>query len=263
MPIVDQHPVGSFSWLELATSEPTAAAGFYAGLMGWEFKDPEPGGSGETRLAAMPGGNVVCGMGSTLPSSGLPSWTLFANVRDVAATAAQAVALGGTVVVEAMDHLGAQIAVVRDPHGASVGLWQADDFGGLKVNNEPGTMMWAEYCSRTPDASLEFYRGLFEWEGDADQHNKKYTLLRNPRIETDVVEARYVGGMVAMDETWDADVPHHWLPYFEVDNLDATLVKFKELGGKQVTPEMKIPDGKFVVANDPQGAVFILCMMGI
>ena len=75
MSVVDQHPVGSFSWLELATSEPTAAAGFYAGLMGWEFKDPEPDGAGETRLAVMPGGNVVCGMGSTLPTDGLPSWT--------------------------------------------------------------------------------------------------------------------------------------------------------------------------------------------
>ncbi len=262
MPVVDQHPVGSFSWLELATSEPTAAAGFYAGLMGWKFREPEQAGTGATRLALMPGGNVVCGMGSTLPTGGVPSWTLFVNVRDVAATAAQAAALGGTVAVDAMDYLGARIAVVRDPHGASVGLWQAGDCGGLEVNNEPGAMMWAEYCSRTPDASLEFYRGLFGWEGDADRHNKKYTLLRNPRIETDVVEARYVGGMVEMDETWDADVPHHWIPYLEVDSLDASLDKFKELGGKQVTPEMKIPDGKFVVANDPQGAVFILCMMG-
>lgn len=258
MPVVAAHPVGSFGWLELATSEPSAAAGFYAGLMGWGFK----GIPGETLPAVMPGGKVVCGVGSTLPTDGMPAWILFVNVCDVAATAAQAVALGGTVAVEAMDHLGARLAVVRDPHGASVGLWQAGDFGGLEINNEPGAMMWAEYCSRTPDASLEFYRGLFGWEGDADQHNKKYTLLRNPRIETDVVEARYVGGMVEMDETWDAAVPHHWIPYLEVDSLDASLAKFKELGGDQVTPEMKIPDGRFVVAKDPQGAVFILCTMG-
>ena len=261
MPVVKQHPVGSFSWLELATSEPSAAAGFYAGLMGWAFRESGQNGPGETRLAVLPGGGVVCGMGSTLPIDGVPSWTLFVNVRDAASAAAQAVALGGTVAVDARDHLGARIAVVRDPHGASVGLWQTGTCGGLEVNNEPGAMMWAEYCSRTPDASLEFYRGLFGWEGDADRHNKKYTLLRNPRIETDVVEARYVGGMVEMDETWDADVPHHWLPYLEVDSLDASLARFKELGGAQVTPEMKIPDGRFVVANDPQGAVFILCMM--
>ena len=262
MPVVDVHPIGSFSWLELATSQPSLAADFYAALMGWRFKESEQGGPGGTMLAMMPDGNPMCGLGSTLSTGGLPSWTLFVNVQDVAATAAQAMDLGGTVVVDAMDHLGARIAVVGDPHGASVGLWQACDFGGLEVNNEPGTMMWAEYCSRTPDASLEFYRGLFGWEGDADQHNKKYTLLRNPRIETDVGEARYVGGMVAMDETWDADVPHHWIPYFQVASLDTSLSKFKELGGKQVTPEMKIPDGKFVVANDLQGAVFILCMMG-
>ena len=258
MPAVAAHPVGSFGWLELATSEPSAAAGFYAGLMGWGFK----GTPGETLLAVMSGGKVVCGVGSTLPTEGMPAWTLFVNVRDMAATAAQAVALGGTVAVEAMDHLGARLAVVRDPHGASVGLWQAGDFGGLEVNNEPGAMMWAEYCSRTPDASLEFYRGLFGWEGDADQHNKKYTLLRNPRIETDAVEAGYVGGMVEMDETWDANVPHHWIPYLEVDSLNASLARFKELGGDQVTPEMKIPEGRFVVAKDPQGAVFILCTMG-
>lgn len=262
MPVVDIHPIGSFSWLELATSRPSPAADFYAALMAWGFKEAEQGSPGGTMLATMSGGNIVCGAGSTLATDGLPSWILFVNVQDVAATAAQAVDLGGTVAVDAMDHLGARIAIIKDPHGASVGLWQAGDFGGLEVNNEPGTMMWSEYCSRQPDASLEFYRGLFGWEGDADQHNNKYTLLRNPRIETDVVEARYVGGMVAMDETWDADVPHHWVPYFEVASLDTSLSKFRELGGKQVTPEMKIPDGKFVVANDPQDAVFILCMMG-
>ncbi len=262
MPVVATHPVGSFGWLELTTSEPSAAAGFYAGLLGWEFKESKWIGTSDTLLAVMPGGKVVCGVGSTLPTAELPSWILFANVQDTAASVKQAAALGGTVAVDATDHLGARIAVVRDLHGASVGLWQANGFEGLGINNEPGAMMWAEYCSRHPDASLAFYRGLFGWEGDADQHNKKYTLLRNPRIETDVVEARYIGGMVAMDESWDADVPHHWIPYFEVDNLDASLSKFKGLGGKQVTPEMKIPDGKFVVANDPQGAVFILCMMG-
>lgn len=262
MPVVDVYPIGSFSWLELATSRPSPAADFYAVLMGWGFKESERYGPGETMLATMPGGNIVCGVGSMLQTDGLPSWTLFVNVQDVAATAAQAVSLGGTVVVDAMDHLGARIAIVKDPHGAFVGLWQAGDFGGLEVNNEPGAMMWAEYCSRQPNESLEFYCSLFGWEGDADQHNNKYTLLRNPRIETDVVEARYVGGMVAMDETWDTDVPHHWIPYFEVASLDTSLSKFRELGGKQVTPEMKIPDGKFVVANDPQDAVFILCMMG-
>lgn len=262
MPVVDVHPIGSFSWLELATSRPSPATDFYAALMGWGFKESEQGSPGGTMLATMPGGNIVCGAGPTLATARRPSWTLFVNVQDTAASVERAVALGGSVAVDATDHLGARIAIVKDPHGASVGLWQAGDFGGLEVNNESGAMMWAEYCSRQPNESMEFYRGLFGWEGDADQHNNKYTLLRNPRIETDVVEARYVGGMVAMDETWDADVPHHWIPYFEVASLDTSLSKFRELGGKQVTPEMKIPDGKFVVANDPQDAVFILCMMG-
>jgi predicted enzyme related to lactoylglutathione lyase len=34
---VDRHEPGSFSWAELATSDPKAAKSFYTGVFGWSY----------------------------------------------------------------------------------------------------------------------------------------------------------------------------------------------------------------------------------
>jgi predicted enzyme related to lactoylglutathione lyase len=39
MPEVHRHEPGSFSWAELATSDPAAAKSFYGSLFGWSFVD--------------------------------------------------------------------------------------------------------------------------------------------------------------------------------------------------------------------------------
>ena len=39
MPNIDKHAPGSFSWIELATTDQPAAKAFYSGLFGWESAD--------------------------------------------------------------------------------------------------------------------------------------------------------------------------------------------------------------------------------
>jgi hypothetical protein len=39
MPHIEKHAPGSFSWIELATSDQDAAKAFYAALFGWQAVD--------------------------------------------------------------------------------------------------------------------------------------------------------------------------------------------------------------------------------
>ncbi len=51
--------------------------------------------------------------------------------------------------------------------------------------------------------------------------------------------------------------PTAWTPYVQVDNLEATVEKVKELGGGVVIPPTQIPHdmGAFSIIRDPSGGV--------
>ena len=54
-------------------------------------------------------------------------------------------------------------------------------------------------------------------------------------------------------------VPPNWLPYFRVEDCDATAQKAKSSGGKLMVPPQDIPNvGRFSVIGDPQGAMFAI-----
>jgi predicted enzyme related to lactoylglutathione lyase len=59
-----------------------------------------------------------------------------------------------------------------------------------------------------------------------------------------------------MGEQIPRDVPPHWLVYFTVEDTDATLQKAQELGGRVLFGPMDIPQGRFAVLSDAQGAPF-------
>jgi uncharacterized protein len=54
--------------------------------------------------------------------------------------------------------------------------------------------------------------------------------------------------------------PPHWGVYITVDNVETTVARCGELGGKTLVPAMDVPGvGRMAVLQDPQGAVF--CVM--
>jgi predicted enzyme related to lactoylglutathione lyase len=53
------------------------------------------------------------------------------------------------------------------------------------------------------------------------------------------------------------EVPSYWLPYFAVDDCDATVAQAQSGGATVFLPPMDYPGvGRFSVLADPQGAVF-------
>ena len=48
-----------------------------------------------------------------------------------------------------------------------------------------------------------------------------------------------------------------WLPYFAVDDADATAARARELGAQVVMGPEDLPNvGRFCLLQDPQGAMF-------
>lgn len=54
----------------------------------------------------------------------------------------------------------------------------------------------------------------------------------------------------------EPDVPSHWMPYVQVENLDHYTKKAEQLGAKVIAPATQInTGGSFSVIRDPSGAL--------
>jgi hypothetical protein len=77
---------------------------------------------------------------------------LYLAAADADATAQTITDNGGSVLMPTMDVLTfGRMVVVADPTGAVFGLWQARDFIGSQVVNEPGSVIWSELNTADPD----------------------------------------------------------------------------------------------------------------
>ena len=111
---------GAFSWCELMTSDPQAAADFYGKLLGWTFDTMEMG-MGPYRVvkvgeAAMGG---IMGMPPDAPAGMPPVWGCYVTVDNADETAGECAALGGKVLMPPTDIEGVgRFSVLQDPQGA-------------------------------------------------------------------------------------------------------------------------------------------------
>lgn len=124
----DAATAGQFCWVDLAASDSDRARHFYGNLFGWSAQNQRANGGVFTRLRAH--GRDVGSMyqlSDAHLARGVPShWTPYVRVADAEASAARAEACGGQVIVRPFEVEGvARIALVLDPNGAQLGLWQS------------------------------------------------------------------------------------------------------------------------------------------
>jgi len=91
---------GAFSWFELHTREPKAAADWYSHLLGWSIKKIEI--PSEYYIFSASGTEIGGIMGFTDPMTS-PHWNCIVTVDDVDAVQLKTTELGGTVLVPAFD----------------------------------------------------------------------------------------------------------------------------------------------------------------
>jgi len=113
-----------FVHVELNTADLGRSKAFYGSLFGWQLDDVEMSPRHPYTMI-----RVGVGIGGGMmaqPVPGEPSyWTAYVGVDDIRAATERARALGASVLTEptAMKNAG-WLAIIRDPTGATLGLWQ-------------------------------------------------------------------------------------------------------------------------------------------
>jgi predicted enzyme related to lactoylglutathione lyase len=249
---------GTFSWIELATTDPAAAKAFYAGLFGWEYEDNPVPGDGVYTMARIAGENVaaVWEQPEAQREAGAPpNWFSYVTVASADEAAAAAKDAGGSVHAEPFDVMEAgRMAVIADPTGAMFGVWEPRENIGAGLVNELGCLTWNELATNDVEAASNFYTELFGWsieELDTGGGPRYWSIGHEGGASGQNGGVRELGPM-------EEGVPPNWVPYFGVESVDATLADAGERGGATLVPGTDLPTGRFGVVRDPQGAVFAL-----
>ncbi|BBZ40264.1 VOC family protein [Mycobacterium conspicuum] len=251
MPKLSQYAQGTPNWVGLQTTAQSAAKQFYASLLGWSFDDsPMPQG-GVYSMATVKGEKVaaITPMPPGAPEGRPPMWNTYIAVDDVDAAVYKVEPAGGQVLMAPVDIGEAgRMAIVADPTGPAVGLWQANRRIGATLVGDPGAPIWHELITENPEFALAFYQDVVGLAHSVVEMapGQKYTLLK--------VGENDVGGCT---EPPMPGVPNHWHVYFAVDDADAAAAKAAEGGGQVMVEPFDIPSvGRSAVLTDPQGAVF-------
>jgi len=244
---------GTPCWTDLGTPDISAAVSFYSGLFGWSIEEGENAEQTGGYRQAMLRGKPVAGVMPLMQEGQPPVWSTYVSVEDADATAAKVREAGGMVLAEPMDVMDlGRMAIFVDTTGAAFGIWQPGTFVGAEVVNESGAVIWNELNTRDTEAAKAFYGAVFGWS--FDQREFETGMYTSLKLGEDTV-----GGMIDITGRVPDEVPAHWLAYYAVDAVDATLDSAKGAGGEVVFgPEDISEVGRIAVLKDPFGAVFAL-----
>ena len=237
--------------MELTAADPDTAAAFSTALLGIRVTDPvaELGG---VRSLDHPDGLI----GLLVPGSEDPGWLVSLLASDVDDAVRGAEAAGGVVVtpVQTAGDLG-RWAVLRDPSGARVGLWEPWSMAGITVENEPGATAWYELHATSGYAdTVRFSEQGLDWTvstmGDSDGF-RVVTYGEGPAA----VAGIYDGSIT------EAGSPSRRLPYFAVADADAAADTIRSHGGTVLDGPTDTPFGRVGHALDPEGAAFSFVLL--
>jgi uncharacterized protein len=244
---------GTFCWVDLTSSDQPAARGFYESLFGWQAEDLPVGDEGTVYSMMRLDGRDVAAIAPQprqQREAGVPStWNSYVSVQDADAVVARATELGATAHTPAFDVLDAgRMAVIQDPQDAFFELWQPREHIGARLVNAPGAFCWNELQSPDIDASSSFYGDLFGWTFEPFEASPSpYRLIKNGEAGN--------GGVTVPSQP---GTPPSWLVYFGVDDVERSLEKVEQLGGRKLFGPQDIQVATIAAVQDPQGAVFAL-----
>jgi uncharacterized protein len=111
-----------------------------------------------------------------------------------------------------------------------------------------GQFVWYELSTPDVDAATRFYPRFTNW--GTQKFDENYTMFTTGGAP--------IAGIFRLTEEMRAKgIPPNWMPYVEVNDVDASAAKAKSLGATITAGPDDIPGtGRFAVVQDPQGAVF-------
>ncbi|MCV2490547.1 VOC family protein [Geodermatophilus sp. YIM 151500] len=238
------QPEGTPTWIDLGVPDLDRAMDFYGAVFGWEF-DVGPEEYGRYTMCLLRGRKVAALSAMHDPSVGT-FWNVYLATPDCDRTARLVRENGGTVPMEPMDVMDqGRMALVRDPVGAQVGLWQGRAHVGCELVNEPGALLRNDLVTADPEPARAFYAAVFGFtlDGNPDLPGMDFTFLRRP-------DGHEIGGIMGVP-----GAPSAWGTLFEVADADDAVRRAREAGGTAADPQDFVY-GRTADVTDPFGAVF-------
>jgi uncharacterized protein len=244
-----EYAPGVPMWVDVSSPDLDKSRAFYGGLFGWDAQ-VVPDGGGYTMFFL--DGKMVGAAGPTFGPDQNPAWATYVCSADADATAQAVKDAGGQVLMDTMDVMGqGRMAVLADPTGAAISIWQPIIHRGAELVNEPGSFCWNELYTRDVPAARDFYRKVFGWGiEDTEFSGGAYTLFQ--------VDGKSIAGGMDMSSMLPDSIPPHWLVYFTVANTADTVAKARELGATILSGPLDTPMGSMAVIQDPVGAAFAI-----
>jgi predicted enzyme related to lactoylglutathione lyase len=111
-----------------------------------------------------------------------------------------------------------------------------------------GQFVWYELTTPDVDGAKKFYPRFTNW--GTQRFDENYTTFTTGGLP--------IAGIFRLnDEMRGQGIPPNWMPYVEVNDVDASAAQAKSLGATITAGPDDIPGtGRFAVVQDPQGAVF-------
>ena len=255
---IKKHQPGTFSWIDLATSDLEAGKKFYSELFGLKPVDT-PAGPDMVYTMLMLNDKPVAALyeisKEQMEQGMRPHWDSYVTVESADKAVEKVKSLNGTVLQEPFDVFDAgRMSFIQDPTGAVLALWEPKEEIGAHYKNIPGSLCWNELITTDTEKAKSFFAQLFGWGSHTEEMiNIIYTAF--------LLDEKPVAGMYKMPEEM-GEMPSHWLPYFTVEDCDQTSAKAQEMGATVLQPPTDIPGtGRFSVLLDPQGAAFAIIKM--
>jgi predicted enzyme related to lactoylglutathione lyase len=252
VPTREGAPLGAPCWIDLLSSDLDRSQEFYGAVFGWTFESagPEYGGY----VTASKDGHVVAGLMGNDPQFRSPDgWTSYLHTPDINATLRAATAAGATACAEPMEIKDkGHMALLADPTGASIGLWQPTGHQGFNLVNEAGAPVYHQLTTRDYAKALDFYREVFGWQTETVSDTDEF------RYSTAVFDGAALLGV--MDGTQDLCVgaPSNWFFFLGADDVDKTVQLVKDNGGTVIRDAEDTPYGRLAAVADSTGAGFNL-----
>lgn len=246
--MADNTVRGRFVWHELMTPDTSGAHAFYSKVLGWKTQAFENDPSYQMFAA----GSGPLG-GSVAQASGTPHWLHYVGTPDIEATVQAAKSRGGSVTKEVTSIPGGtgKYAVLADPQGAAIAVYQSSGETGKESPAKRGEFSWHELATTDWNAAIDFYSAVFGWEKmaehDMGDDMGKYVLFGSNGVQR--------GGMFNKPASMPGGPG--WLGYVRVKDVNDAVKKAKAARGTLVNGPMEVPGGDWIAQFvDPYGAMF-------
>ncbi len=117
-----------------------------------------------------------------------------------------------------------------------------------------GQIVWADLATKQAESLKDFYKDVLGWNEhpvamkDGDESYNDYAMLYDEKTPA---------GGICNQRGINAGVPAQWIMYVYVDDVEETLKRAIEKGGKLIHESKKADNSyNYVIIQDPAGAVF-------